>query len=660
MTKSKWWHPPRWFWFLALTYVSGIVVFALLRFVFLLANPGAIDEVSIGELTTAFAIGVRFDQIVVLLLLIPLGVTLPWLGNNYRATRIPLAIYMAAITMFVLFSTAADIRFYHYMDSHLNFLALEYLGEGSMAGNLMTSDPWFWPAILISLSSSIVAGFLAYRLVALMLVDPKHSRNWTATVLYFALTAFVTFLGIRGRTSLSPIDWGAAYFSDNHFVNQLALNGIYTFGRNLLETNQDPRLSYVSDSERFPFVEFSIGLGDVQSMLESPKEKWLEPDSSLLRQVTQKQTRDYYPNVVLVIMESWSGRLTGTLGDSRNLTPHFDSLANHGMLFTNFYASGPRTGYGLGAILCSFPAIPGRSITNRYDADHPFITLPELLSSRGYYNAFVYGGDLVFDNVEGFFTEKGMHRFIGQDDFASEQLFSKWGVPDHTLLSRVASLTDSLTRPFSITALTLSNHEPFDLPDSSSQRYLNDSDTCKQFNAQIYADRSIGNFITAIKQLPVYDSTIFVFTSDHARIFPRKIMVDPDMYHIPLLIIDGHSDSIGRRLDIVGGQTDIIPTLMGVLGGEYHHESWGRDLLSTDSNDTPFAVLNLRPWVGIIQDGFCYAELPQRDSMLYDMSNLAAAQDVKADYPEIFTRLQRTCRIYVQIAEQKSTPIGRR
>ncbi len=655
MPKSKWWIPPRWFGFLLICYFAGAVVFAVLRTVFLWADAAALDGAPLGQILKAYIVGLRFDQIVVLFLLIPLILVLPWTIAFHRHLRSPVTIYFALVTFLVTFGSAADIRFFHYLDSHLNFLALEYLGEGSMATNLITSDPWFVPAVATSFLFALLAAIGVYWVFTRVVVETTRPGNWISSMFYFLIAAVITVLGIRGRTALAPINWGAAYFSENHFVNQLALNGMYTLGRTLVETNHDPRLTYMPEEDRFPFVDFETGLHDVQQMLVAPNESLDEPDSSLLRDVSQPPTRGYEPNIILVIMESWSGRLTGTLGSDRNLTPQFDTLANTGLLFTNFYASGTRTGYGFGAVLCSFPAIPGRSISNRYDALHPFVTLPEILAARGYYNIFVYGGDLVFDNVQGFFQEKGMNRFIGQPDFPPDQVFSKWGVPDHQLFNRVVALTDSLPRPFCITALTLSNHEPFDLPDSSVRRYFDNSDTSKQYNAQIYADVALGKFMHAMRKTAIYDSTIFVFTDDHARVFPRYIILDPNMYHIPLLLIDGRSDGAGKRVDMLGGQTDIIPTLMGLIGGNYRHASWGRNLLTTDTLVEPFAVTNLMPWIGIIEDGFCYAELPGKDSLLYDMSNLTAAQDVKADHPEIFKRLQRRCREYVQMADRMST-----
>jgi hypothetical protein len=367
-------------------------------------------------------------------------------------------------------------------------------------------------------------------------------------------------------------------------------------------------LIYLPEKQRFPLAPTDEALAMVRTMLQVDGETWLKPDSSLMRIVHQSPaTFGFNPNIVIILSESWSAEHTGALGSHRNLTPRFDRLAEQGMLFTNFYASGTRTNFGISAVYCSFPALPGRAIMKRYNANHPFVSLSEILHERGYTNAFAYGGDLVFDNMEGFLREKKFERFYGEKEFGTELSFSKWGIPDHTLLKEAVSLIQTLPRPFQLTVLTLSNHEPWDMPDSSVQVYFNDEDTSKVFNSQRYADHALGKFFDLVSQDPVFDSTIFLFVSDHGRYGRSRPVVETKFFHVPLLI---YSPSLlgsnSRRLETIGSQTDVLPTLMGLLGGEYSHASWGRDLLKV--TDGGFAVMNVGSRIAYIDRDYLYAE----------------------------------------------------
>ena len=65
-----------------------------------------------------------------------------------------------------------------------------------------------------------------------------------------------------------------------------------------------------------------------------------------------------HPNIVLVLLESWSADAVGCLGGEPGITPGFDSLATQGILFTNFYSSGFRTEQGLVAFYADFRLNP--------------------------------------------------------------------------------------------------------------------------------------------------------------------------------------------------------------------------------------------------------------------------------------------------------------
>ena len=650
--------PSRPYVLLFLVYVLAMLFFTGLRLLFALHFHEQIANTDTLDVLEGFVIGLRFDQVVVLFVLLPLILVLPWVNLQWRAVRKLILSYLAIVFSLTFLLILIDIRFYAYFHSHLNFMAVDYLDEGSIVWSMIAADPRFYFFILIWLTFTLVFVVLLHLLYGRAKVLP-YRRAWSNQLAYFLLAITLVFVGIRGRVGISPIDWGVAYYSQDHFLNQLALNGVYTLSRTILEENNDPRLSYLSERERFPFVPFSAGLDTVQAMLGQEGDEWLEPSQSLLRRTRQPQsTVDFQPNIVLVLMESWTAQNTGALGSNRGLTPNFDKLASQGILFTNFYANGIRTNYGLSAILCSFPSLPGRAVMKRYNAWHPFRTLSEILHDRGYYNAFVYGGDLAFDNMEGFFTEKRYDCFYGDSYFGREHAFSKWGVPDHIVFEKTIPMMDSLPRPFQLTVLTISNHEPFDLPDSSVQRYMDASDSSRIFNSQIYADHALGQFITELKTKPFSDSTIYIFTADHARFGSGKYRGDPQDFHVPLLLYSpGILGTEGRRIETFGSQIDIIPTLMGLLGGDYVHASWGRNLLKLPGDGPGFAPMNVFDHISSIDRDYFYFEVLGHKTALYETEMLGqVSKDVKDIKQADFVRIQRRLRIYVQIAEQLSTP----
>jgi phosphoglycerol transferase MdoB-like AlkP superfamily enzyme len=652
--------PSRPYVFLFLVYLAGMVLFTCHRLYFLYQFRDRLEGTAFGDVIRAFVVGWRFDQIIILSILLPFVIVLPWfgIGRNGMAklTVGLLTIFFSAASILLL----ADVRFFYYFDSHLNFQAVQYTegGGGGTTWHFISSETMFVP-LLIVWGVLAVAIFFVFRFLLRATRNIPDRRSWIMQAVYFLVCMALMFVGIRGRTGLSTINWGVAYIGQNHFLNQLGLNGIYTLGKAFAEEENDCRLTYLPESQRYPFVDFRDGLDTVRAMLDQPGDEWLQPDRSILR-LTKQAEKDwgFRPNVVIVLMESWSGRNTGCLGSSRGLTPHFDTLAQHGILFDRFYATGTRTNYGMPGVICSFPSLPGRSVMTRYNARHPFVALSEILHDRGYYNGFAYGGDLVFDNTIGFFRTKNFDRLYGDDYFGKENVFGKWGIPDHVVFHEVVALVDSLPRPFQVTILTLSNHEPFDLPDSSVQKYFDTSDSSKIYNAQAYADLALGKFISEFKKRPEFDSTIFVFTADHAKFRGGALALDPKDFYVPLLIYSPAllGDS-GERVHKVGGQTDILPTLMGILGGDYTHASWGRDLLRLTPDDSGFAIMNVAERIAMMETDYFYLEELGVSTGLFEARTIETTpRDVKAAHPEIYDRMQRRLRIFMQIAEQLTTP----
>ena len=310
--------------------------------------------------------GIQFDQVAILLCLAPLSILFSFFPTS-RFMKYFSVSYITLIYSFFTITLIIDINYYHYFENHLNFLALDYLGEGQYTRSLISSVSHFYLYVLFWLFLSGLLYMIIRKLIKrfsspLPISLPKR-------LIWMLLVLAVSFVGIRGRLDRAPLDWGNAYFSQNHHLNQMVLNGVYTFFKNFDETSRDPRLSLLPEKERFPFVEQPTALQEIQELLAQPHTKYLDPENNLRRETTPQPFNPkllrFSPNIVLVIMESWQGLYTGSLGYDKSITPRFDSLAAHGMLFTNFYANGFRTNYGLAAVLCSYPSMPGRSILKR-------------------------------------------------------------------------------------------------------------------------------------------------------------------------------------------------------------------------------------------------------------------------------------------------------
>ena len=82
----------------------------------------------------------------------------------------------------------------------------------------------------------------------------------------------------------------------------------------------------------------------------------------------------------------------------------------------------------------------------------------------------------------------------------------------------------------------------------------------------------------------------------------------------------------------IASQTDIIPTILHLLGGTHIHGSWGKNLLGKKI-DMDFAIIapsGLNHIIGIITDDYYYIHNlnEQNSNELYSISNINYPQEI--------------------------------
>ena len=633
----------------------GLVFLELLRLGFLFRHRDVASGVPTMTILYSFLIGARFDIVVMSYIFIPLFILgyMPFIGiHRLKVSRaiIEGVLFLCFGLIFLL--SLIDIEYFGEFGTRLSFWALEYLDQPGMMWYTMWSG---YPVTLYLMLWALVTFAFVWTGIKIgkKLFTKKHKEKVLSRVLYLVLVLALLFLGARGRWQLAPIDWGLAYFSPYGVANQLALNGVYTLGKSYLEERKD---IHGELAEQYRFFPTSQALSSVQEMLVTKQERltdslhsltrWYYPDSA------KKANKDY--NVVIILLESWLARFVGALGGKAGLTPNFDGLAEGGILFENFFATGTRTNRGIPSVLCSFPSSPVRSIMKKLSANRPFFSLADILKRRGYQSVVIYGGDLQFDNMEGFLRSQGFEAFVGQRDFPMEASLGKWGVPDHIVFERAnQEFSKSGDDPFLGVILTLSNHEPFLLPNQDFQIFPKDVPHSEYLNTFYYSDWALGEFFREAEKEPYFRNTIFVLVADHGRLVENKSDLSWNRFHVACLIYAPHllRDCSPQRVSKIGSQTDLLPTILGLLGKPVLHQSWGRDLLSLPPEDGGFAMMIDGKLVGWAEDSYFLVDRMGADPSLFDMDqDPLEKHDLSAKFPELVKKFQARERSFLQLS----------
>jgi phosphoglycerol transferase MdoB-like AlkP superfamily enzyme len=596
-----------------------MVLFAIARAMLLLRNLPLAADVPTLELAKAFVVGLRFDLAMSSYVLVPLvlGMLLP--GGLSR--RAPWNIWLALVTVIFCFLAVLELDFYKEFHARLNSLVFQYIKEdpGTVLNML-----WFgFPVVRYLLLTTV---FAALAIAALRWVD-RHTRRRPATsgygrrVLVTLLVALVITGCARGTfRSGSPLRWGDAFFGQYLFANHLALNGSFTLSKAALadasDRRENPWLRHLSAAD---------ALATTRHDLVSPQETLLQPDSfPLLRRFdpVAGAPASPYRNVVLILSESFSAQRVGAIGSPLQVTPRFDALAKDGLLFTRFFSVGTHTHQGMFGSFSCFPNLPHYEyLMKQPEGAHRFSGLPRVMADRNYDSVYVYNGDFAWDNQGGFFRAQGLNKLVGRFDFVNPRFSDiTWGVSDEDMFDRAFEELTHLQKagkPYYAMLQTLSNHVPYALPDPLPvEKVMINGVEDEHLTAMRYADYALGEFFAKVKASGnFFDDTLFVFVGDHGFGGARQITdIDLVRFHVPLLFMGKDiQQRFGATRTTVGSQVDIVPTIMGLLGGSYTHNCWGRDLLALPAGDPGRAIIKPsgnEQTVAIIEGDIMLSEVP--------------------------------------------------
>jgi phosphoglycerol transferase MdoB-like AlkP superfamily enzyme len=408
-----------------------------------------------------------------------------------------------------------------------------------------------------------------------------RGRAALASLLYAALLV----VPLRGGTQQIPVNQSDVYFSRIAFANHAALNAPWNLMSALvLRANEQPLAPFMPDSAARRLV---AGLYPLAVGAAAPA------DSAAPVLTTSR------PNVLFIILESFTAKLVGSVGGERGVTPNLDSLARTGILFDSIYAAGDRSQKGLVSLLSGYPNQPTTSIIKFPRKTENLPHLCRTLAAAGYSSGYYYGGELAFANMKSYLQTAGYEHLTERSDFAAADQNSKWGAHDGVLFNRVLSDLARQRQPFFVTAFTLSSHEPFDVP--MKTRFPGQTEEDLFRNSVFYTDYALGEFLKKARQQPWYANTLLVLVADHGHILPgNSSNQSPQKFHIPLLLAGGaiRPENRGRVVSTIGSQTDVAATLLHQLRLPAADYVWSRDLLAPRA--APFAFYTFNNGFGVV------------------------------------------------------------
>ena len=498
----------------------------------------------------------------------------------------------------------------------------EFSNEGNLGSIFVTETLHHWYLVVLFVLL-VWAMYRCCRTTTLRSDDLSWWRYDGAMLLSLLLLAPFIVAGIRGgfSTAVRPITISNAnQYTDRPTEAALVLNTPFSLYRTI---------------GKAVFVVPNYYDDKTLETIYSPVH---QPLTSQRSSLTSKK------NVVVLIVESFGreyiGALNRTLDDSRyrGYTPFVDSLIAHSVTFKYSYSNGRKSIDGMPSILSGIPMFVEPFFLTPASLNH-VSGIASLLAPEGYHTAFFHGAQRGSMGFQAFARATGFQQYYGREDFESDKRFDgddtfdgTWAIWDEPFLQYFATKMSEMHEPFMTAVFTASSHHPFVIPEKYRERFPEEG--IVMHKCIRYTDMSLSRFFQTASRQPWFNNTIFVLTNDHPNMSDHlEYQTDLGSFSSPIIIYEpGNDQRTPEMQDKIAQQTDILPTLMDMLGYQKPYVAFGIDLLNTPAEDT-WAVNYLNGIYQYVKHGHVLQFDGRQSKAVYALTDSLMQNNLLDSYP---------------------------
>jgi phosphoglycerol transferase MdoB-like AlkP superfamily enzyme len=578
-----------------------LLLFFLSRIVFYLFNTAYFSGLGFSGLLMIFFIGLRFDISAIFIINAPYVFfnSFPFPFRTNKLYQGFLNGYFYFINGFGLLWNFMDMIYFRFTLKRTTadfFSYMEVGGDFSVLIPHFLKDYWYIPTIWLIFVFLMIWLTRRFRLKkAAAGKGKKGSFTWyfIQTVLFLVII-FISVIGIRGGFQLRPIT--------------LLTAGKYTAAKNI------PLLLNTPFSMAKTFRHESLKQCTYYKT-ESELSKIYTP----LHKGTAGTFKGY--NVMIIIMESYSREHIASLnrglenGHYQGFTPFLDSLIGESLIYEAF-ANGKTSIQGIPAVLSGIPSLMNESFLQSNYASDKYTSLAGLLKEKGYTTAFFHGGTNGTMGFDNYTKLVGFDQYYGRTEYNDDKDYDgEWGIRDEAFFQYTARTMNGLKPPFIVGFFSLSSHHPFTVPAQYEHKFRDGHMPIQK--TIMYADYSLGRFFETAKKMPWFDNTLFIITADHtSEGYYPYYQSSAGQFAVPIIFYK-HNSGLKGMGGVTAQQTDIMPTVLSLLGYDKEYLAFGTDLLDTAAQH--FSIHNVSGLYGLIKDGYLLQFDGTNSIGLYDL-----------------------------------------
>ena len=548
--------------------------FALLVFIFWLKT--------IFVYLSDFHLGVSGFYQYFVLLLNPIATTV-LLFSLALYIRRPLPAYICSLliytanTALLLFSVIYYREFTDFMTINVIF-GYSSVSQGLSSSSFSIMKP---QDFLIIVDIIILLGLLLFKKIKL---DPRPLPRKQAV----ATTSFALFFLLLNIT-LGEIDRPqllSRTFDRNYLVKYLGIDTFTVYdGLKTAKNNQ---------------TRSSANSSDLDKIVAYTQKNYAKPNAAMFGIAKNK-------NIIVIHLESFQQFLINYKLNGKEVTPFLNSLYNgkETYSFANFFneVGQGKTSDAETMLETSTFGLPQGSLFSTLGTDNTFEAAPAILNQQAGYSSAVFHG-----NIASFWNRDNVYKNFGYQNFFDASFFNtnsnnltEYGLKDKLLFHDSVKYLEHLQQPFYAKFITVSNHFPFVIDKQNTtftKADTSDSSIDNYFVTAHYLDQAVKEFFDYLKKAGLYNNSMIVIYGDHYGISnSRNLKLAPllgkssttwsdydniQMQRVPFMIhIPGTTS--GKVLNTYGGEIDVLPTIMHLVGLDTkNYLFFGSDLFSSD------------------------------------------------------------------------------
>lgn len=328
-------------------------------------------------------------------------------------------------------------------------------------------------------------------------------------------------------------------------------------------------------------------------------------------------------NIILYFFESTTVQYIGQRVNGRQVTPVWDRLRNNSFIGVNHYTHSPLSHNTLFSVFSSAYEGPDKRWVTLHHPDIKVKGITRHLKQHNYRSAALHSGDFGAFGMGKFLRHQGVDLVMDIADFfrLGHRKATIRSVDDRALIKPAVDFASTnKNQPFFLAIFPTLPHHPYTVPGNKDHKFIIDAMKAEKnrnmqkqleyYNSLHYADRVLGEFISAMEKQGLLENTLVFIFADHGEAFYQhhgnflhSLRIYNENTHVPFLIFN---KQLFRKPYIYNGVSrhiDIAPTILDATGIGRDPEMEGQSLFSAHNQKLTYLHANWRKnYVGI-RDG---------------------------------------------------------